>query len=337
MSQHAPTDHDTTDQRIVPCLWFAGSAEEAAGFYADAIPGTRIGSIQRYPTEGLPDFQRELAGQPLTVEVELTDLRITLINAGDQFRPNPSAGFMLTFSADRHDDPRAALDATHAALARGGRELMPLGEYPFAPRYAWVEDRYGVSWQLMLAEDAAPTARDADGHGQEPSDAERQAAVIREQDTGAVRPFAVVALMFCGEAQNRCREAIDAYVDTLPGSEHGVRHEYPQPTGPAPAGAIMFSEATLAGLPITAMDSGVEQPFSFTEGFSLVVRAEGQAELDRLWGALSAVPEAEQCGWCKDRFGLSWQVVPANLDELMQRPDAHATLMGMRKIEIDRF
>lgn len=330
-----PSRRPGADQRIIPSLWFAGDAEEGGRFYEAAIPGARIGHIERYPTEGLLEFQQDLAGEPLTVDVELPDLRITLINAGDEFRPNPSAGFMLTFSLADHDDPVAALDATHAALSDAGRELMPLGEYPFAPRYAWVEDRYGVSWQLMLAQDAADAARGADGHGQEPSAEERQAAVI--SDDVAARPFAIPALMFCGDAQNRCREAIDHWIGTFAGSRWVARHEYPQQTGPAPAGAIMFSEAVIAGQTVTAMDSGVEQPFGFTEGFSLMVAADGQDEIDRLWHALSAVPAAEQCGWCKDRFGLSWQIVPANLAELMSRPGAYEKLMGMTKIVIDEF
>lgn len=330
-------------QHLVPNIWCDGSAEEAGAFYTAAIPGTRVGAVERYPTEGLLDFQQDLAGEALTVDVELPDLRITLINAGDEFRPNPSIGFMLTFSRAQHGDAVGVLDRTHAALMEGGTELMPLGAYPFAPRYAWVQDRYGVSWQLMLAEDAAADAASAPGHGEAPSETEERAGVIREQGAAdqdgeaPARPFAVPALMFCGDAQNQCRAAIDQAISVLPDSRWGVVHEYPQQTGPAPAGTIMFSEATLAGQQITAMDSGVEQPFTFTEGVSLMVSAHGQEELDRIWETLSAHPESEQCGWLKDQFGLSWQIVPDNLGELMQREGAYAKLMGMKKIVIDEF
>ncbi|GAB2541019.1 VOC family protein [Brachybacterium huguangmaarense] len=302
-------DASPADSRLVPNLWFAGNAEEAGEFYARTIPGARVAGIERYPTEGLLDFQQPMAGQALTVDVALPDLPITLINAGDEFRPNPSISVLLTFDPARDEDARASIDAVHAALSEGGTDLMPLDSYPFAPRYAWVQDRYGVSWQLMLTEPGG----------------------------GAGRPRTVPALMFGGAAQNRCREAIDHYVATLPDSAWGTVHEYPEQTGPAPRGAIMFSEARLAGQPITAMDSGVEQPFSFTEGASLMIRADGQEELDRLWAALSRVPEAEQCGWCKDEYGLSWQIVPANLGELMSRPGAYEKLMSMTKIEIDEF
>ena len=80
-----------------------------------------------------------------------------------------------------------------------------------------------------------------------------------------------------------------------------------------------------------------DQDASFTCGVSLMVECDGQAELDRYWEALSAVPEAEQCGWCADKFGLSWQLIPDNLGELMTKPDAFSTLMNMKKIEISAF
>lgn len=294
--------------RVIPNLWFAGNAEEAGEFYAGIFPGARLGAIQRYPTEGLLDVQQHLAGQPLTVDVELPDLRISLINAGDEFRPNPSAGFLVTIDPERDQDAPAQLEGLHAALVDGGSELMELGEYPFSPRYAWVQDRFGVSWQLMLT----------------------------EPGTGR-RPRVVPALLFSSAAQNRCRDAIDHWVATFPDSEWGTVAEYPQATGPAEQGSIMFSEARILGQSITAMDSGVDMPVSFTEGFSLMVRANGQEELDRWWAALSRVPEAEQCGWCKDAFGMSWQVIPADLDQLMSRPGAYEALMGMGKIEIGRF
>lgn len=295
-------------QRIVPNLWFAGNAEEGGNFYAEVFRGARVGDIQRYPTEGLLDFQKELAGQPLTVDVELPDLKISLINAGNEFHPNPAGNFMINFDPSRFDDAAEYLAQMHAALSDGGTELMPLGEYPFSPKYAWVTDKFGVSWQLMLTDPA-----------------------------GEPRPFVIPSLMFCGPAQNRCAEAVEHYLATIPGSRWGNRFDYPEATGPAKPGSVMFSDFQLAGQWFTAMDSGVEQPFTFNEGFSLMISADGQAELDRLWSALSKVPESEQCGWCKDEYGLSWQVIPANMGELMSRPGAYEKMMSMHKIEIDKF
>ncbi|WP_341872830.1 VOC family protein [Leucobacter insecticola] len=96
----------------------------------------------------------------------------------------------------------------------------------------------------------------------------------------------------------------------------------------------MFSDFRIGEQWFTAMDTVVEQDFSFTCGMSLEVACADQAEIDRLWGALSAVPEAEQCGWLADKFGVSWQIVPANMGELMERPNAFQHLLEMKKIVI---
>ena len=309
-------------QRIVPCFWSNGTAEETAAFYAAALPDTSFEVTSRYPETGLLDFQQPLAGLPLTVDVLIGGYRVTLVNAGPEFRPNPSISLTLHFDPRGFDGSmlraRAALDATWGALGFGGRVLMELGEYPFSGRYGWVEDRYGVSWQLMLVDPEAP--------GGDP--------------TGAVAPFVMPCLMFGAGAQNRAAEAIDRYVEvlgaakSLGGAERGFTAPYPVPTGPAPAGAVMYGDFRVGEQRFSAMDSGVDQPESFTNGVSLIVNAHGQDEIDLLWAALSAVPEAEQCGWLVDAFGVSWQIVPDNMDELMQRPDAFPHMLQMKKIVI---
>ena len=85
------------------------------------------------------------------------------------------------------------------------------------------------------------------------------------------------------------------------------------------------------------MDSGVEQDVTFTEAVSYSVACKDQAEIDYFWEKLSAVPESEQCGWCKDKFGVSWQIVPGNMNELMAKPDAFKTMMSQHKIVIAEY
>ncbi|WP_030013348.1 VOC family protein [Curtobacterium sp. S6] len=297
---------------VIPNIWSNGRAGEAAEFYAKVFRDTEEISRQNYPTEGLLDFQQPLAGKLLTVNLRIHNLPIILVNAGNEFRPNPAAGFMVNLDPASIEDAEAYLEHLHALLVDGGRELMPLGEYPFSRKYAWVEDRHGVSWQLILS-----------------------------NPDGEPRPFLMPALMFCGAAQNRAAEATAEYVELFDGSIMGNRATFPAPTGPAEQGAVMFSDFRLGdeetGTWITAMDSGVEQPFSFTEGFSLMVEAPDQAEIDRLFDTLSAHPDAVACGWCKDRFGLSWQIVPDTMDELMERPQAYEHLLSMGKIQIEDF
>lgn len=297
-------------QKIVPNLWFNRNAAEAAEFYRAAFPDTRILETTRYPHEGLPDFQRDFAGDVLTVDLEVLGFRVTLINAGDEFTPNPSISFMVSFDEGHDPDAREQLNQTWTRLLDGGTELMPLTEYPFAPYYGWVQDRYGVNWQLTLV-DAA-------------------------EEAGS-RPRVYPSLLFSGAAQNRTAKAKETYLAAFADSADGATALYPEQTGPAPEGAVMYTDFQLEGQWFAAMDSGVEQDFTFTPGVSLMVHADGQKEIDRLWKRLSHVPGAEQCGWCADRFGVSWQIVPANLDELMERDGAFGKLMTMKKIEIDQF
>ncbi len=301
-------------QKIIPNVWCSRTAEEAGAFYATAIPGSASRVESRYPEHGLLDFQRDFAGAPLTVAVDLADprgatTRITLINAGDEFSPNPSMSFILNHDPLLFDGDEAAartrLDETWAQLAEGGSVLMPLQEYPFSRRYGWVQDRYGVSWQLMLTD-----------------------------PEGDPRPFVIPSLLFGGDAQNHASEAIGLYVSVFEDAEAGNRFPYGRQTGPATPEALMFGEFRIGAQWFSVMDSGVEQDFSFTCGMSLQVDCADQAEIDRLWDALSAVPAAEQCGWLADRFGVSWQIVPADMEALMSRPDAYAHVMTMKKIVI---
>lgn len=302
-----PGPWDDRAMRITPNIWSAGQAADMSELYRAAFRDAVETDRQHYPTEGLLDFQKPLAGQVLTVSLEIHGQPVAIVNAGDEFRPNPAAGFMVNFDPGVVEDAAEYLDSVHARLVEGGRELMPLDEYPFAKRYAWVEDRFGVSWQLILTDPA-----------------------------GEPRPVVLPALMFCGPAQDRCAEAIDRYVSVFPGSALGNRVQVPGEDG-LPTPKVVFSDARLGDTWVTAMDSGPAQDFTFTEGFSLMVAARDQEELDRWWAALSARPEAERCGWCKDEFGVSWQIVPENLGELMQKPGAYAKLMGMGKIEIAAF
>ena len=295
-------------QKIVPSLWFDHVAAEAANFYAEVLPGATVTDTQYYPTEGLLDFQQEFAGKELTVEFEVQGYRFVAINAGPQFRVNPSVSFMLNFDPSRDERAREHLDEAWAALSDGGSELMPLGEYEFSPHYGWIQDRFGVSWQLILT-DAA----------------------------GEPRPFVIPNLLFGGSAQNRAGEAMEYYTSVFEGARTGAVWRYPDAVGPAPAGSIMFGELNLFGQWFALMDSAVEQDFTFNPGVSLMLQCQDQEELDRYWHELSAVPEAEQCGWLVDRFGLSWQVVPANMSELMQAPGSFEKLMAMKEIEISAF
>ncbi len=101
------------------------------------------------------------------------------------------------------------------------------------------------------------------------------------------------------------------------------------------AGDVLTVEFELGDQKFLAINAGPE--FKFNESISFAVSCKNQAEIDYFWDKLSSVPEAEQCGWCKDRYGLSWQIVPANMDELMSKPDAFAHMMEMKKLVVADF
>ena len=135
------------------------------------------------------------------------------------------------------------------------------------------------------------------------------------------------------------KEATDFYISVFPDSKMIATSYYPT-EGLADfqqelAGKVLTVEFELSGLRFTAINAGPE--FKFSEAISFVVACDDQDEIDYYWNKLSTVPEAEQCGWCKDQFGLSWQVVPRNMEELMRNPNAFANMMQMKKIVIADF
>lgn len=145
-------------------------------------------------------------------------------------------------------------------------------------------------------------------------------------------------LWFSGNAE----EAVDYYVSVFPESSIEKVERYPLTAeeGLADfqqdmAGKVLTIEFMLRGLKFVAINAGPE--FSFSEAVSFQVDCKDQEEIDYFWEKLSAVPESEQCGWCKDKFGLSWQIVPENMGELMAKPGAFKTLMGQHKIVIAEY
>lgn len=137
-------------------------------------------------------------------------------------------------------------------------------------------------------------------------------------------------------------EAAEFYVSVFPESKIISTTNYPtsKEEGLADfqlelAGKALTVEFELSGQRYTAINAGPE--FKFTEAVSFAVFCKDQDEIDYFWSRLSSVPESEQCGWCKDKYGLSWQIVPENMEELMKKPDAFSKLMNMHKIEISQF
>jgi predicted 3-demethylubiquinone-9 3-methyltransferase (glyoxalase superfamily) len=225
------------------------------------------------------------SGQVDTVSFELAGQPFFAISAGPMFKFNPSISFLVACSTHRE------VDTLWEALAPGGMVAMELGEYPFSQRYGWTQDKYGLSWQVMHV-------------GSRP---------IRQKIT----PF----LMFVGEQVGKAEEAIRFYTQVFPDAKVGEIQRYGKGEEPELEGTVRLASFTLAGQDFAALDSALEHNFTFNEAISLMVNCDTQAEIDYYWEKLSAVPEAEQCGWLKDRYGVSWQVRPTRIDEMMQSQD----------------
>lgn len=142
-------------------------------------------------------------------------------------------------------------------------------------------------------------------------------------------------LWFDGNA----KEAVEYYVSVFPSSKINETSYYPEEGlldfQKDLAGKELTIDFELDGQRFTAINAGPE--FKFNESISFSISCDDQEEIDYYWEKLSRVPDAEQCGWCKDQFGLSWQVVPKDMGELMQRPEAFAHMMQMKKLIITDF
>ena len=285
--------------KIVPFLWFDGDAEDAVNLYTSLVPGSGIGMVTRYGKAGF-----EVHGQPegavMTVELHLGGQPMMALNGGPVFRPTPAVSYFLNF------EDRAALDRAWAELGAGGQMRMPLDAYPWSGRYGWIDDRWGMSWQLSLG---AP----AQTGGQ------------------AMTPM----LLFVGPQAGQAEAALAHYTALFPASgiEGVLRHEA---SGANPAGTILHAQFQLAGQTFMAGDSALAHDFTFTEANSFLVLCDDQSEIDHYWQGLSAAPESERCGWLKDRFGLSWQIIPKHLSSLLSSPNPKVmeTFMQMGRIDV---
>lgn len=291
-------------QKIVPHLWFDNNAKEAAAFYVKTF-----GKNSRILSSNV--LKNTPSGDCDVLRFELWGHEFMSISAGPYFTPNPSISFMMNFDPSRDSDAVTEIDRIWKDLSDGGRTLMELSEYPFSKRYGWVQDKYGFSWQLILTD-----------------------------PTGDERPPVIPSLMFTNEVYGKAEEATDFYISVFKDAKRGSIARYPAGMQPDEEGKVMFSDFMLEGQWFAAMESAREHGFTFNEAVSLLVRCANQEEIDALWGKLSAVPEAEQCGWLKDAYGVSWQITPAAMDEMMESGDQAAVdrvtkaFLGMKKLDL---
>ena len=260
-------------QKIVPHLWYDKEAKEAALFYISLFDESKI--LNTTIIENTPSGDAEI------VDFELAGQQFSAISAGPYFKFNPSISLMVAC------DSVEEVNTKWNVLSEGGTALMPLGEYPFSKWYGWIEDRYGLSWQLMFMEGG--------------------------QSAQKITPN----MLFSNESCGRAEEAVKYYTEIFNDSEIGIISKYGEGEAASRKAKVNFAAFKLSGINLSAMDNGFDVDFTFNEAFSLIVNCKDQKEIDYFWDKLSAVPEAEQCGWIKDKFGVSWQIVPENMNQIL--------------------
>lgn len=273
-------------QRIIPNLWFDSEAEQAANLYTSLFKNSKIEKKTYYGKAGF-EFHHQPEGKLMTVEFELAGQGFIGLNGGPVFKFSPASSFLVACRT------KEEVESLWEKLALGGMALMELGEYPFSEKYGWTQDRFGLSWQVMFVGDRPITQR--------------------------ITPM----LLFTGAVCGRAEEAIRFYASVFRDARVGDIVRYGEGEGPDKAGTVKQAGFTLEGQQFAAMDSAYEHKFTFNEAISFSVRCRTQAEIDHYWDKLivGGDPQAQVCGWLKDKYGVSWQVTPTVLEEMLLDPD----------------
>lgn len=263
-------------QKITPYLWYDKEAKEAAEFYVSLFPDSKITNITT--------LHNTPSGDADIVSFELAGEKFMAISAGPFFKFNPSISFFIV------SDDEKEIDNLWKKFSDGGKVLMELDKYDWSKKYGWIEDKFGLSWQLILAENETKLK-------------------------------IVPCLLFVGNSFGKAEEAMNFYITVFSrwnSSSKNTKLEsvYKYPDNEK---AVMYGDFTLEGKLFSAMDGPGEHGFTFNEAISFMINCDSQKEIDYYWEKLSAVPQAEQCGWCKDKFGVSWQITPTVMGEMLSK------------------
>ncbi|KNB60691.1 VOC family protein [Chryseobacterium sp. Hurlbut01] len=244
---------------------------------------------------------------PVVLNIEFFGQKLMLLNGGPQFKKNASVSFMVLCETEEE------VEKYWSPLSENGLVLMELGEYPWSKKYGWVRDRFGVTWQVYLGE---------------------------KQGEQKIIP----TLMFIHENNGKAMEAMELYTEVFPNSKIGnvlkygdgvgnESHEIPE--------NVQHAHFEIDDYSFFCMDNSYDHEFDFNEGISIVVMTDNQEQTDHLWDSLTKDGGRESmCGWLKDKFGMSWQIVPKKLIQLMNDPHQEKAqkvvqaMMKMQKIVI---
>ena len=236
--------------------------------------------------------------------LEISGQKFMCLNGGPEFSFNPSISFYVVCETEEE------LDKSWNKLLHNGYVLMALDKYDWSPKYGWLSDQYGVNWQLSLGK--------------------------FEQVGQKFTP----TLMFTGSQSGKAEEAIRFYTSLFENSAIGGILRYSKGEDEV-EGNIKHAQFKLNNQVFMAMDSSLDHRFAFNEAVSFVVECDNQQEIDYFWNKFTLEGEESQCGWLKDKFGVSWQIVPSVLDSLMSDPARSQRVvdafMKMKKFEIEKL
>lgn len=296
---------ETHNQKIVPYLWFDNQAEEAVDFYINGLEESRKGNVVAYTEIGQEQHGQE-PGSVMTIEFEVLGFKMVALNGGPFFEFNPSISFFV-ICRDQEE-----IRAYWNHFSQGAKILMPLESYDWSESYGWLQDKYGVSWHFMV-----------------------------EEPVVTVDPIHPM-LLFTGQRHGQSEEAMKFYTSIFDNAEiEGIL--YYGKENPYAKGKVQHAQFLLEGQGFMTMDSGEEYDFAFNESISFLINCVNQEEIDYYWNKLTQKGEEQPCGWLKDRFGISWQVTPKNLDQLLgdgqstESKKAIETFFKMKKIEIQKL
>lgn len=239
---------------------------------------------------------------PMVVKFRVNEESFMLLNGGPHFQLNPSISFSVICETEEE------INHLFAKLSADGKILMPLDKYPWSERYAFLQDKYGTAWQLIKGK------------------------------YSDVNQKITPCLLFVGNSFKKAEAAMKFYVEVFPQSAIEGILLYPAESGEA-AGAVQHAQFTLDEKVFMVMDGHGEHSFAFNEAVSFVVECETQDEIDFYWNTLTADGGAESmCGWLKDKFGVSWQIIPKKLSQLMTDGERSGrvmqALLKMKKLDI---
>jgi len=283
-------------QKITPFLWFNDNVEEAVNFYTSVFENSKIVKMNRSPGDGTTGQ----AGKVFMATFQLNGREFYALNGGPVFSFTPAISLYVNC------ETREETDELWGKLSDGGRVLMPINKYPFSEKYGWVQDKFGLSWQLNF--------------------------------TGAEQKITPL-LMFVKEQNGKAEEAINFYKSLFKNSATLRVAHYAAGEG-GQEGTVKHAAFSLDGEEFMAMDSNGEHAFTFTPAISFFVSCTTQEEIDFFWEKLSEGGRKDRCGWLSDKYGVSWQIIPTALGELMYVKDpvksqrVMQAMMKMNKIEI---